>query len=119
VVAEAVTRGARAQTELVRELGELRLRWRLRLEQREGRALRADAVAWRVIDLMPRRLVLTSTVVARELDVSVKSSISALGQLSDAGVLTAVGPTAFGAGRPAQVYVSRELLALAGASPMR
>jgi Fic family protein len=117
--AAAVTRGARAQDEMLDEVVALRERWRARLEGRSGRAPRADAVAWRVIDLMPRRLVLTSSLVARELGVSVKSAIGALAQLADASVLSPVGTVAFRAGRPSKVFVSRELLGLAGSSAMR
>lgn len=49
--------------------------------------VRSDAAAWRVLDLVPRHLVLTGPIVASELDIPLKSANAALGELVAAGVL--------------------------------
>ncbi len=123
--ADAVSGAGRAQRDLVDEVARLRRAWRERLEApRPGsRRLRCDALAWKVLDLVPRRLVLTAVAVADELGVPPKSARAALGQLVAAGVLVEHGdaPVSLGAGRgrPARVYVSPELLGLAGSTALR
>lgn len=67
--ADAVSGAGRAQQDLVAAVDRLRAAWQQRLAARRRRArrLRADATAWRVLDLLPRRLVLTAAGVATEL----------------------------------------------------
>jgi Fic family protein len=115
--ADAVVGGGRAQRDLVAQVEALQRAWRERLA---ATGLRADAVAHRVVALMPRHLVLTSTVVVDELQVSRKAALDALRTLVDAGVLTAhgVAPTG-GRGQPPRLFVARELLGLTGATPLR
>lgn len=63
---------------------------------------------------------LSAPVVAGALGLSRLGAATALRTLADAGVLThhpAAAPS--GRGRPAQLYVSEELLGLAGTSPLR
>jgi Fic family protein len=117
--ADVVGDGGRAQRTLIDEVERLKLRWRARLAERAGRALRSDAAAWRVLDLLPRHLVLTSDVVASELGVTNKAANAALRQVADSAVLLEYGTVSKGRGQPAKLYVSRELLGLAGASPLR
>ncbi|MCU1390768.1 MAG: uncharacterized protein JWL72_4106 [Ilumatobacteraceae bacterium] len=120
--ADAVSGAGRKQLSLVAEVGRLRRSWRDRLPARrdDGRRLRSDATAWRVLELLPRLLVLTARQVASALDVPDKTAHAALSELVDAGILVAVTGTGTGrAGRPAHVYASMELLGLAGATPLR
>jgi predicted ArsR family transcriptional regulator len=58
--------------------------------------------------------------VAGELGISRKAAGDALQTLSGAGVLTPYsGAARVGRGRPAQLYVSEELLGLTGSTPLR
>lgn len=120
--AEAVSGAGRSQRELVASVERLRREWRERLAgpRDDGRRLRSDAAAWRVLDLLPRHLVLSSTVVASELSIPLKSAIAALEDLVAAEILVEQGtvPPA-GPGRPRHLYVSHELLGLAGSNPLR
>lgn len=120
--AEAVSGAGRAQQELVAAVQDLRGAWEDRLgAPRDGtRRLRSNAAAWRVIDLLPRHLVLTGPLVAEELDIPLKSASAALRDLVEAGVLVEHG-TVQGKrrGRPSRLYTSPELLGLAGSSPLR
>jgi len=120
--AEAVSGAGRSQQELVASVEQLQRAWRERLgAPREGvKRLRKNAAAWRVLELLPRHLALTGTVVASELVIPLKSANAALRDLVDAGVLVEHGtvqPT--GRGRPSRLYTSPELLGLTGSSPLR
>lgn len=119
--ADAVVTASRSQEALVGEVTRLRARWRTTLEQYGGdRALRRDASAWAILDLLPRHLVLTARAVAAELGQTPKAALDGLRTLTSAGVLTEHGTEpSTGPGRPAALFVSTELLALAGASPVR
>lgn len=118
---EAVSGAGRAQRELVASVERLQREWGERLAApRDGaRRLRSNAAAWRVIDLLPRWLVLTGPAVAAELDLPLKSASAALRDLVAAGVLVEQGTVQRGVGRPSRLYVSAELLGLAGSSPLR
>ncbi len=119
--ADAVSGAGEAQQALVAHVESLRSQWLARLsDRREARALRSDAIAWRVLELLPRHLVLTSDVLERELGVTSKAATAALAQLVAAGVLLEHGTLEpRGRGRPPKLYVSEELLALGGSSPLR
>lgn len=117
--ADAVSGAGRAQRELVAAVEELRLAWQGRLAMpRDGvRRMRSDAAAWRVLDLLPRHLVLTGPTVASELGIPLKSASAALGVLADAGVLVEGGTVKSGGrGRPSRLYTSPELLDLTGSN---
>src|ERR1019366_6464318 len=116
--ANTVRGGGRAQSQLIAEVSALKTRWREQLGNRE-RALRSDATAWVVLDLLPRHLVLTTDVLTKELGVTNKGALDALRQLAEAGVLLDYGTVARGRGQPSKLYVSKELLALAGSNPLR
>ena len=120
--ADAVSGAGRAQQELVAVVGRLQRTWRERLAApREGtRRLRSNAAAWRVLDMLPRHLVLTGPFVAAELEIPLKSANAALRDLVDAEVLVEHGtvqPT--GRGRPRRLYTSAELLGLTGSNALR
>jgi Fic family protein len=116
--ADTVRGGGRAQSQLIAEVSALKTRWREQLGHRE-RALRSDATAWVVLDLLPRHLVLTTDVLTKELGVTNKAALDALRQLAEGGVLLEYGTVIRGRGQPSKLYVSRELLALAGSNPLR
>ena len=116
--ADTVRGGGRAQSQLIAEVSALKTRWREQLGNRE-RALRSDATAWVVLDLLPRHLVLTTDVLTKELGVTNKGALDALRQLAEAGVLLDYGTVTRGRGQPSKLYVNRELLALAGSNPLR
>ena len=101
--AEAVSGAGRAQQELVASVERLQREWRERLSgpRAESRRVRSDAAAWRVLDLVPRHLVLTGPIVAGELAIPLKSANAALGELVDGGVLVEHGTVQpSGRGRP-------------------
>lgn len=115
--ADAVIGGGRAQRDLVAHVDDLRRAWHERLT---ARGLRRDAVAYRVLTLMPRHLLLTSSVLVDELGVSTKAALDALRALADAGILTEQGTVpSTSRGQPARLYTARELLGLAGATSTR
>lgn len=118
--ADAVAAGGRAQRSLVARVEELRAQWLHRLQAVDARKPRRDAALFRALDLMPRHLVFTTPVLGSALGISRKAAGSTLRRLADVGILSAYGtvPPA-GAGQPAALYVSRELLGLAGSSPLR
>lgn len=120
--AEAVSGAGRAQQELVASVERLRREWRERLAapRAEARRVRRDAAAWRALDLLPQHLVLTGPIVARELEIPLKSANAALGELVAAGVLVEQGTVqGSGRGRPSRLYASGELLGLTGSNPVR
>lgn len=120
--ASAVSGAGQAQQDLVAAVDDLRGRWLQRLAAPRGseRRLRSDAAAWRVLDLLPRHLVLTAPLVAAELGVPLKSAHAALADLAGAGVVVEHGVAASSdRGRPPRLFTSPELLGLAGATPIR
>jgi Fic family protein len=120
--ADAVSGASRAQQELVAAVTELQHAWLARLgAPREGtRRLRSNAAAWRVLDLLPRHLLLTASSVAAELGIPLKSASAALQALVSAEILVEHGTRApKRGGRPSRLYTSPELLGLTGSTPMR
>jgi hypothetical protein len=117
--AGTVQDAGRAQGELIAAVEALNRQWRERLKERHGRAVRSDASAWQVLELLPPYVVLTSQVVAKELGLTLKAAKAALDQLAEADVVLEYGSLAHRRrGRPATIYVSTELLGLTGSSPM-
>ena len=115
--ADAVGGAGRAQQQLVGSVERLQATWHAYLR---AAGLRSDAAAWAVLELLPRHLVLTSAEVVAALGTTPKGARAALSALADAGVLTRYGTLSpSGRGRPAGLYVSTELLGLAGATPLR
>ena len=117
--ADAVTGGGRAQRSLISNVEQIKRQWRDRIADTNRKA-RSDAAIHVAIDLLPRHLVLTSQILGDELGISRKASLATLHRLVDVGILTehgTVSPTS--AGQPASLFVSRDLLGLAGSSPLR
>jgi Fic family protein len=120
--ADAVSGAARAQQDLVTSVERLEPAWRQRLAApRDGtRRLRSNAAAWRVLELLPRHLVLTGATVASELAIPLKSANAALRDLVEAAVLVEHGTVqGKGRGRPSRLYTSPELLGLTGSNALR
>ncbi len=123
--ADAASGAGRAQQQLVGDVERVRAGWEAKLAVcGKVRGLRSDAGARLVLSLLPRHLVLTAPFVAGALGLSRQAAGVALRTLADAGVLTpcrAPHPAAArpGPGRPPQLYVSEELLGLAGSGPLR
>jgi Fic family protein len=120
--ADAVSGAGRAQQELVTAVRELQRAWaeRLAAPRTGARRLRSNAAAWRVLELLPRHLVLTAPDVAPELGIPLKSASAALHDLVAANVLVEHGTVQPpGPGRPRRLYTSPELLGLAGSNPLR
>jgi Fic family protein len=120
--ADAVSGAGRTQLDLIAAVDRLQREWRERLSApREGaRRVRSDAAAWRVLDLLPRHLVLTAPIVAAEIGVPLKSATAGLRDLVHAGILVEHGTVqGSGRGRPSRLYTSSELLGLTGSSPLR
>ena len=117
--ADAVASGGRAQRALITRVDEIKSRW---LEQllANTRRPRSDAAVFAALDLLPRHLVLTTPVLADELGVSRKTALVTLHRLTAEGILERHGTRNRAApGQPAALFVSRELLGLAGSSPLR
>jgi Fic family protein len=120
--AEAVSGAGRAQQELVASVEQFQRasRERLAAPRESARRLRSNAAAWRVLELLPRHLVLTGPTVASELAIPLKSANAALRDLVEAGVLVEQGTVQpAGRGRPSRLYTSPELLGLTGSNPLR
>jgi Fic family protein len=117
--ADAVASGGRVQRALISNVEMLKQQWRDRLFAPE-RKPRNDAAVFPALDLLPRHLVLTSQKLADELQISRKASWATLHRLVRAGILSEQGTISRGtAGQPAALFASRELLGLAGSSPLR
>lgn len=117
--AGAVASGARAQRALIANVQQIKQQWRDRLAATE-RKLRSDAAVFAALDLLPRHVVLTSAILADGLGISRKASLATLHHLVLVGILTEQGAVSRQtSGQPALLFVSRELLGLAGSSPLR
>lgn len=114
-MSQAVSRGGRAQQDLIAEVATIESRWR---DQLSGR-VRRNAVPWQVLGLLPRHLVLTTSLIEAELGVTNKAANAALGTLREAGILAVHGTPPRSTGRPPRIYVCPDLLALVGSSPLR
>jgi Fic family protein len=117
--AGAVAKGGQAQRSLIKSVERIKGEWTERLSASE-RKVRSDSPLYKALSLMPRYLVLTAPIVERELGISRRSAWAALRRLAEVRILTSYGtvPPA-GAGQPAALYVSRDLLGLAGSNPLR
>jgi Fic family protein len=117
--ADAVASGGRAQRALIANVEQIKQQWRDRLAATD-RKPRSDAAVFAALDLLPRHLVLTSQILAKELEISRKASLATLHRLARVGILTEQGTVSRAtSGQPATLFVSRDLLGLAGSSPLR
>lgn len=120
--ADTVSGAGQTQQQLVAAIADLQSVWRERLGAvRKGqRRLRQNSAAWRVLELIPRYVVLTAGVLEQELDIPRKSAHAALQAMVAAGILSEQGAPDTGArGRSRVVFASTELLGLVGSSPLR
>jgi Fic family protein len=117
--ADAVASGGRSQRALIKNVEQIKQEWRNRLAATE-RKPRSDAAMYGTLDLLPRHLVLTSRILADELEISRKASLATLHRLVNVGILAEQGTISREtSGQPASLFVSRDLLGLAGSSPLR
>jgi Fic family protein len=117
--ADAVASGGRAQRALISNVEKIKQQWNDRLAA-TVRKPRSDAAVYAALDLLPRHLVLTSQILADELKISRKASLANLHRLVHVGILTEQGKVLREtSGQPAALFVSRDLLGLAGSSPLR
>ena len=117
--ADTVAKGGKAQRALIADVEHIKQQWQNRLNAGK-RKPRSDSAVFEVLRLLPRHLVLTTPIVVSELGISYRAAGSALRRLATTGILTAYGTVAPAtSGQPAALYVSRELLGLAGSSPLR
>lgn len=117
--ADAVASGGRSQRALISNVEQIKQQWRDRLVASE-RKPRSDAAVFAALDLLPRHLVLTSQILGDELGISRKASLATLHRLVQVGILTQQGTVSREtSGQPASLFVSRDLLGLAGSSPLR
>jgi len=117
--ADAVASGGRAQRALISNVEQIKQQWRDRLAAGDRRP-RSDAAVYAALDLLPRHLVLTSQILADELEISRKASLATLHRLVQVGILTEQGVVSRQtSGQPSLLFVSRDLLGLAGSSPLR
>jgi Fic family protein len=117
--ASAVASGGRAQRSLISNVEAIKRTWREQLAE-PSRKARSDAAIFAALDLLPRHLVLTSRILSDELGISRKASLATLHRLVDLGVLSEHGTISReSVGQPASLFVSRDLLGLAGSNPLR
>jgi Fic family protein len=117
--ADAVSSGGRAQRALISNVEHIKRGWRDRLAATE-RKPRSDAAVFAALDLLPRHLILTSQILADELQISRKAALATLHRLVDVGILTEQGTVLREtSGQPTLLFVSRDLLGLAGSNPLR
>jgi len=117
--ANAVAAGSKTQRSLISNVDHIKQQWHDRLASSE-RKTRSDAAVYAALDLIPRRLVLTSQTLVEGLGISRKASLATLRRLVQLGILTEYGTVSRQhAGQPASLFVSRDLLALAGSNPLR
>lgn len=117
--ADAVASGSRAQRELISNVKSMKLKWHDRLVA-GNRKIRSDAAVFSALNLLSRHLVLTSAILSENLDISRKASLATLHRLVQVGILTEQGTVSRQrSGQPAALFVSRDLLGLAGSSSLR
>ncbi|MFN2503025.1 MAG: Fic family protein [Acidimicrobiales bacterium] len=108
-VAEAVNRSAEQVVELVGYAEDLRRRWEDLLGD-----VRSDAAAWRLLDHLPRHLVVTAPMVAGLLGVSTPTARAAVEALASRGILQPLDLRPVRPGRPAQWWMAGELVSVVG-----
>ena len=116
--ADAGARGGIEQQRLIDHIAEVQQAWHAKLAALD-RPPRSDAAIYAAIGLLPRHLVLTSETLVSELGLSRKTAVATLRRLAEVGILAEHGSLHGTTGRPATLYVSTELLGLAGASVLR
>ncbi len=106
-MADALRRSADQVGELVGQAEALRARWQAQLGD-----VRADATARRVLDLIPRHLVVTAPMLADVLLVSAPTARAAIETLAARGILQPLELRPLRPGRPAQWWMAAELVSV-------
>lgn len=104
-VAGAIRRSAEQVVELVDEAEEMRVRWTGLVSD-----LRTDAAAHRLLELLPRHLVVTAPMVADLLGVSPPAARGAIEALAGRGVLQPLELPPVRPGRPARWWMAGDLV---------
>ena len=94
------------------EVADMLAEWHTRVAD-----LRRDAVARKVLDLLPAHPVISARVVAEEWGVSERSARSALEELAQRGILQSYDVASTGPGRPRRWWAAQALVDLTGGSP--
>lgn len=105
--ATTVSDSGTATVNLVRTAAQLQSDWQRRLSE-----VRMDAAAHRLLAVLPEHPVLSAGVVAAALGVSERTGREALTMLSGRGIVERFEAGNRGVGRPAQLWVARELIDL-------
>jgi Fic family protein len=108
-VADAISRSADRVVDLVASAQDLRRQWDVLLAD-----VRSDAAARRLLDLLPRHLVVTTPMVAALLGVSIPTARAAVETLARRGILQALELPPVRPGRPAQWWMAGELISVVG-----
>ncbi|HEY6474600.1 MAG TPA: Fic family protein [Acidimicrobiales bacterium] len=111
-LAAALERSSDAAAGLMSSSETLLAKWRARLE-----GVRADAAAWRVIEILAERPVVSAALVGERLGISARAGQTALVTLAERGILSRYHPNVGGRGRPTQYWVAHELVALVAGWP--
>jgi len=106
---DIVETAATAGVEVVATIEAVMTEWRARLN-----GLRSDAVAHRMLDLLPTHPVISAPIAAAELPITERGARQGLADLGAREILEPLEVAPTGPGRPRQWWVARELL-----SPLR
>lgn len=114
--AATLERSAAAAADLVQGIEALLADWRTRAGHGEGRATRAGATLWRLIELLPAYPVVSSTIVARECGVTDEAARMALHHAAQLGIVAPASLKLAARGRPTQWWAAGEVLELVARS---
>ena len=110
--AATLERSAIAAASLVEGIEALLADWRRRAGHDSGRATRAGATLWRLLELLPAYPVVSIALVARECGVTDEAARHALHRAAQLGVLEPAPLRVAARGRPTQWWVASEVLEL-------
>ncbi|HEY6425896.1 MAG TPA: helix-turn-helix domain-containing protein, partial [Acidimicrobiales bacterium] len=106
-MATALERSSQVAIALMEGTEALRKEWRFRIA-----GLREDSSAWRLLDQFIEQPVLSASVAADRLGMSVRATQGALHALAERGIVERYQPAGTRRGRPTQYWVARELIEL-------
>jgi Fic family protein len=109
-MATTLERSSKVATELMEGTEELRKEWRFRLA-----GVRSDSSTRRLLEEFIEQPVLSASVAADRMSLSVRAIQGALNTLAERGIVERYRPAHRGRGRPTQYWVARELVDLVAA----